>query len=77
MTKLLYVRYGDLEICKDLEVDEFSFQESEGYIALSGKSKPAKAAPTAGLLDMLTQASRRKTDTKRAELTAEPTEESL
>ena len=73
--KRLTIIYGDATL-HDADVDEFNWTESDGYVAVTGKRKPAKAAPAGGLLDMLGQASRRKTDAKRAELIAEPTEES-
>jgi hypothetical protein len=66
VTKRLYIRYGDLEICNHLEVDEFSFSESASGISVTGKTKTARAA-TPGLFDMLTSATRRQTDTKRAD----------
>ena len=74
MTKRLYVRYGDLEL-HDGEVDEFTFSESAGAISVTGKVKPARTAGGGNLFEMLTSASRRQTDTKRAELAAIDAEE--
>lgn len=76
MSKRLYIRYGDLELCADLEVDEFTWTETATGISVTGKVKPARAAsPGGGLLDIITAASRRQTDTKRAELAAVDAEE--
>ena len=66
--KRLLIAYGDTTIF-DAEVDEFTWHDAEGSVAVTGKTKPARAA-TSGLLDMLTSASRRQTETKRAELAA-------
>ena len=62
--KRLLIAYGDTTIF-DADVDEFTWHDAEGSVAVTGKTKPARAA-TSGLLDMLTSASR----TKRAELAA-------
>ena len=59
--KRLTITYGGVLI-HDGEVDSFSWTDSEGYVAVTGETK-AKATPAgAGLLEMLTQASRRKTE---------------
>ena len=59
--KRLTIIYGDVTI-HDAEVDSFSWDDSAGYVAVTGETK-AKAAPAgAGLLEMLSQVSRRKTE---------------
>lgn len=72
--KRLYIRYGELELC-DVDVDEFTWHEANGSVAVSGKTKPARASGS-GIFDMITAASRRQTDTKRAELAADAEEAS-
>lgn len=61
MAKRLTITYGGVVI-HDADCDEFSWTDSDGYVAVTGAVKAAKAAPATGLLEMLTQASRRKTD---------------
>ena len=66
--KRLLIAYGDTTIF-DGEVDEFTWHDSETQVSVSGKTKPARAA-SSGLLDIISAASRRQTDSKRAELAA-------
>lgn len=64
----LFIRYGDL-VLHDDNVDELAFTDAPGSVSVTGKlSKPA--AGGSGLFDIITAASRRQTDTKRAELAA-------
>lgn len=73
--KRLTIAYGDAELF-DGEVEEFTWQESATAVVVSGKVKRKTAPASTGLLDMLTSASRQRTDAKKAALTAEPTKES-
>lgn len=75
MAKRLTITYGDITI-HDSDCDEFNWSEAEGYVAVTGKTKAPKAAPANGLLEMLTQASRRKTEAV-AKRTTEPIVESV
>lgn len=71
MSKRLYIRYGDLELCTDLEVDEFTWTETATGISVTGKVKPARAAsPGGGIFDMITAASRRQTEAQARALAA-------
>lgn len=73
--KRLTITYNDNTVLFDGLVDEFAWQDTASMVTVSGKKKAEKPAAAAGLLDMLTAASRQRTDAKKAELTAEPTKE--
>lgn len=73
--KRLLIAYGD-QTLYDGDVDAFTWHEEDGQVSVTGKTKPARtAAGGSGLLDMLTAASRRQTEAKRAELAAVDAEE--
>lgn len=75
MSKRLTITYGDVTV-HDADVDEFSWTDCDGYVCVTGEVKAVKAAPAAGLLEMLTQASRRKTEAVAKRVT-EPIVESV
>jgi hypothetical protein len=73
----LRIIYGDIPLFEG-EVDAFRWDDVPGQsVTVTGQISKAKAGGgLTALTDMLTAASRQRTEAKRAELTAEPTEES-
>lgn len=65
----LFIRYGDL-VLHDRDVDSLDWTDAPGVVTVTGKlTKPATAAG-GGLLDLISAASRRQSETRRAELAA-------
>ena len=65
----LFIRYGDL-VLHDGDVDSLDWTDAPGVVTVTGKlTKPATAAG-GGLLDLISAASRRQSETRRAELAA-------
>lgn len=64
----LFIRYGDL-VLHDGDVDSLDWTDAPGVVTVTGKlTKPAAAG--GGLLDLISAASRRQSETRRAELAA-------
>lgn len=59
--KRLTIIYNDLTVF-DADVDEFQWQDTDTSVSVVGKTKTAGKSSSAGLLDMITQVSRKRTD---------------
>jgi len=76
--KRLTITYDDVTLV-DVDVEEFGWQDTDGQVAVTGKWRPVKpsAAAGSGLLDLISSASRQRTqsmaDRKRSERDAEQT----
>lgn len=68
--KNLTITYGDITVF-DGEVGQFTWDESEDAVTVTGRRSKARTAGGGGLLDLLAKASRQKTETMRADLVAD------